>query len=557
MLPLIAPNNSVILSLPARSFNPAIALFGERRIVAWRHGNRPGSVVVTEADSDWQPIRTSAPRLALRGNRCHGSFEDPRIFRFKDRLWLAFTWVRHRRGRQAIAPLDANLTISRCFVFNSTERVEKNWQFFDHAGILHVVYRPFPHVIGRILGGQMRIADTTSGHLCWNYGEPRGGTPPVRIGNEYFSLFHSSIRRQYVGALYAFSANPPHLITRWPTQPCIMAANDSWRGTQVKVVFPSGAIYADGAWTLAYGWHDTHCCIATFKHETLLNSLKPATPHVPTSDLEVLRRSLPRFVVVLTVAEEAVEQVEWCLTHLRAAHPESELLVITDGRASSDLGDLIRRFSGRYVPGDHLRSLQSGALWWERFFYEALKHPVDYILKVDPDTRFWRRLSSIPQADFFGTVRGEGSENEHVQAGCMGFSRCFAERVLKCGVARDPVYRSRQTWTLGKRSEAWIQAKGDSYLSLDCTVLHFAKMLGVTWQNWTEVQSCSRATPQNPELKYAVTHPHKRQRLYSQGTAFAIEAFSIDADGNPANRSVVEDVGLDGDSIRFLNPNSV
>eukprot|EP01036_Dinobryon_divergens_P002216 gene2216-2919_t len=68
-------------------------------------------------------------------------------------------------------------------------------------------------------------AETISVSHCinasWDFGEPRGGSCPVRIGSDrYLSFFHSSTRgysskwwaTSYFMGVYTFSATPPFAI---------------------------------------------------------------------------------------------------------------------------------------------------------------------------------------------------------------------------------------------------------------------------------------------------------------------------------------------------------
>jgi hypothetical protein len=203
--------------------------------------------------------------------------EDPRLIVAGNKVLVAFTFVRHGNIFMALATLDEGLEVADCRIFDTEHRRgEKNWQFFEHDQALRVVYYPNPHTVGWKAGQEMRMPAADGARLPWAWGEVRGGTPPVRVGDEYFSFFHSSLHCHYVAGFYAFEAKPPFRVTRWPKEPCMVAAKDKWRGGHA-VVFPGGAILENGKWLVAYGWQDAFCCLAWYDHEELLASLETRT----------------------------------------------------------------------------------------------------------------------------------------------------------------------------------------------------------------------------------------------------------------------------------------
>ena len=120
----------------------------------------------------------------------------------------------------------------------------------------------------------------------WKLGEPRGSTPPVRVGDEYFAFFHSrSAKGEYHVGFYSFEAKPPFRVLRWPSVPCLSPfgteTSDECKG--LKVLFPGGVVLADGEWLMAYGMGDKACCLARYRHAELLEAFKESSRALPVS----------------------------------------------------------------------------------------------------------------------------------------------------------------------------------------------------------------------------------------------------------------------------------
>lgn len=166
---------------------------------------------------------------------------------------------------------------------------EKNWLWFEHDGKPHLFYttgwRENKTVVVQFRENlvEPEVEYVSGNEKCiWNSGEPRGGTPPVRVGDEYFTFFHSSTawtakkNRYHMGAL-AFRAKPPFEITRMSSIPILSGSkNDEWHDGLPLVVFPCGAVLEGEIWTVTMGVND--CCSAWIKipHRDLLSILRPS-----------------------------------------------------------------------------------------------------------------------------------------------------------------------------------------------------------------------------------------------------------------------------------------
>lgn len=192
--------------------------------------------------------------------------EDPRVVETESGIdaWCC-TYTNAMKPEQACLSLDGgfNETKARFYPFggNLVGGPEKNWCPFDMGTKL--VYHVANHIAYDLKTSERF---ETSG-VSWNYGQARGGTPAVLVGDEYVSFFHSSIPwrnmpgcgprlRYYMGA-YAFESSPPYRVTRWTMEPIL---SGSQHGPSIHcspaVVFPCGAIAFGDDWLISMGIND-------------------------------------------------------------------------------------------------------------------------------------------------------------------------------------------------------------------------------------------------------------------------------------------------------------
>jgi predicted GH43/DUF377 family glycosyl hydrolase len=212
---------------------------------------------------------------------------DPRLFRRDAEVWLSY----HDNYRLCLAelPLDRIDRVKPRLVRLSDRPArprERNWGFFQTPLGLRAVYSICPHVV---LGIQERtemfeavtLAESASS-LPWDrnrWGEPHGGSMPVRVGRHWFSFFQAASydeatnHRHYRVGFYGFEDASPHRICLMSSEPVLDAGlfpgptsfYNAW-----SVVYPSGAVYLDGKWLLSLGIHDRRIAFAVLDHAVLL-----------------------------------------------------------------------------------------------------------------------------------------------------------------------------------------------------------------------------------------------------------------------------------------------
>ena len=163
---------------------------------------------------------------------------------------------------------------------------ERNWGLFGRGDVPAAVYTIAPHVVLELLPREREItarpAFETPYDVPWDsarWGEPHGGSPPVRIGDRWFAFFQSNTvvdasgRKVYAIGFYGFDAAPPYEV-RYMTAKPLLTGDDlpppySFYG-DYRVAYPSGAVLLDRTWLVSLGIHDNRLGVVTYDHERLL-----------------------------------------------------------------------------------------------------------------------------------------------------------------------------------------------------------------------------------------------------------------------------------------------
>jgi len=195
-------------------------------------------LVAWTLDADFYP---SAPvELRFPKQRPGHQREDPRVVAAGNKFLVCYAhWQQGRvyTAQQAFAWFNAGWQFQSGFSIayggNGWSEAlagpthEKNWAPFFHEGVLHIQYGIVPHVVLRAdTPTSVRKYESTPKALPWAYGELRGGTPPLRVGNEYITFPHSAYawrkhQKRYVTGALAFQAKAPFALTRVAREPLL------------------------------------------------------------------------------------------------------------------------------------------------------------------------------------------------------------------------------------------------------------------------------------------------------------------------------------------------
>lgn len=267
------------LLLADHCLNPSVWKHQGRVYMAYRRGIGNARIALAELAGDtpaglqqilWQ--RELALPLVGMADRGH---EDPRLFTFQGVLHVAYTGCTRQRGETIASVCYARLgddgSVQEAFQpqFPGRRPQEKNWSFFEHAGVLHAVYAiSGQRTILRIDGDRATVAQAYPQTLEYAGGEPRGGASPVLHRGEWYAFFHGVIgtgaERIYTAGLHTFETQPPFRIMRRIRLPVMIPQHADRPSPKLPhCVYPAGAMLGSD-WIVSLGYYDRWCELAAF-----------------------------------------------------------------------------------------------------------------------------------------------------------------------------------------------------------------------------------------------------------------------------------------------------
>jgi predicted GH43/DUF377 family glycosyl hydrolase len=231
--------------------------------------------------------------------------QDPRLVECNNEIYMAFNDITllpdgtyNRRMFYTKLYWNGNKFFAEspeCLLFFENEnpnRQEKNWVPFIYNEKLLLSYNIFPHTTIHPIPGTdwCETFSKSPFKLNWDWGVIRGGTPALRVDDEYLAFFHSCkymatkqsndvpMHHYFMGA-YTFSDKPPFRVTGMTAKPIV--ANSFYTGTMyqtwepLRCVFPGGYIFDERFIWVCYGRQDNEMWIVKMNKNELLNSLKP------------------------------------------------------------------------------------------------------------------------------------------------------------------------------------------------------------------------------------------------------------------------------------------
>jgi hypothetical protein len=294
-----------------RTFNPALLRDGSGWLLAYRVVCEPEllrQIAICRLDeefrvipgsqlplTDWIPI-AGAESLAPEASTW---FADPRLYRFEGRIFLYWNSGWHEpQNYQFLQELDSAtlrpVGSPRELVLRGTrQKLEKNWGLFENDG-LYVIYSVNPH---RVLAGSLAgegaiqcvdaaVPTANAGGFARDHGGLRGGAPPQRVGDHYYSFCHSienaAAGYRYVPSVYRFAAKFPFSPTDMPQTSLAFDIPAKSRRSLPKlnaavndVVYPAGAAFHDGKWVISFGIDDERCAVTALTMDEVMRTLNP------------------------------------------------------------------------------------------------------------------------------------------------------------------------------------------------------------------------------------------------------------------------------------------
>lgn len=241
-------------------------------------------------DENLEPIPETNVLLelhsGLRGFQKGFHVEDPRLFIYNDELYLSYT-DGYQMAQAKINHETLQATESHYINLPKVGRTEKNWTFFESDEKLYSVYDINSHSIFEMNGENYTPVFSSEFSHEWKWGELRGGTSPMLMGDYYIAFFHSALPviykgftgRQYFMGAYTFEAKAPFTPIAISKAPILCGETVSDHiprlSNKIFVVFPSGVIRKEDSYLVSFGYNDYECRIAEISDELLKENLVP------------------------------------------------------------------------------------------------------------------------------------------------------------------------------------------------------------------------------------------------------------------------------------------
>ena len=285
-------NGSLFVRTPAGRFTPYLESDGDACCCVYRsdddtkHNPPLSTTRFTELDPDLgrAKLQTHAvlfeqadredPRVACVGGRALVSFTTG--IQYLNMRPLRYQSLMHKlvRTRIAAAWLDDPASLVT-FELNRKQPIQKNWGFFDHGGVLHVLYTVMPLAVhaAREPGSLEVSADALGGGHEWAHPtDPemrlRGGAPPVLVDGVYYAFVHSV---KYETVCVAFSGST------WK----VLGATGPLTDPSIRITFPCGVVYdvRRAEFLVSMGIDDTHLAILRVPKRDVDAALTPVNDY--------------------------------------------------------------------------------------------------------------------------------------------------------------------------------------------------------------------------------------------------------------------------------------
>lgn len=280
-------------SLLPFAYNPSIIRYQDELLMTYRahsENDAKSNLWICELDNDLN-LRKSQ-RLHIPDEHCH---EDGRFFTIGDDLYLSYVESLIHTGTPTCAQRYGKLEKVRGewelvsnfrpdYEKNDHKTLQKNWLFFDNAGIPNCIYGSEPEQTVLQLQGATVVSKESTESPRWKWGEIRGGAI-VQRGENLLRFFHSRLEdelgavywRYYIGCLLMESV-PPYKVVRICSAPLLKGSEsddysvdqrNSFKWWKPNIVIPFGAVKDGEDFLVSIGINDSACGIVRFNEGDL------------------------------------------------------------------------------------------------------------------------------------------------------------------------------------------------------------------------------------------------------------------------------------------------
>jgi hypothetical protein len=205
-----------------------------------------------------------------------------------------------------------------------------------------------------------------------------------------------------------------------------------------------------------------------------------------------------------------IDLLDNCLSQLRQVYPESPLIIRSDGDSDPKIAVIAQKYEGECHYGKRLYPIENGGMMIQEMLRLFLIKATAYLMKIDTDTHVARQFNLLPEKScIFGTLQqaGEGKLRS-IQGGCSGFTLEAVQQLYDSRLLLDEQLTQRPPpWALNE--SLYKRAMINGLTTFEWTIAWACEKLGIPLVDWPEIMSEWQVTPENDDLRYAITHPHK------------------------------------------------
>jgi len=305
--PFVLETKRLLIRGHPDAFNPSIVRIDGKLLMCFRSRNRIDQLAdligFIWLDEDFNP-QGNPCLLEMEEGGIGTYIQDPRLFVIKDKLFMAYSALvensesEENKRMMCLAEIkyDENYFLAvnseylSDFQGDKDRKCEKNWVPMDYQGLMLLAYTISPHKIFLPVAGEKRCVTIAQSlkFTPWNWGELRGGTPALPVGNSYLAFFHSStsiasvqsdyqnMTHYFMGA-YLFEKEPPFSLQKISPVPIVSydfyngETHSTWK--PLRVVFPCGFVCDEKHIWVSYGRQDHEAWIVKLDKIGLLKSM--------------------------------------------------------------------------------------------------------------------------------------------------------------------------------------------------------------------------------------------------------------------------------------------
>lgn len=229
---------------------------------------------------------TAIPHIILGDTMFDTSFanaeparrEDFRLFVFEHSLWASYSKIVGDKCSIAISRFDYT---SKKFVDETsvglpikTTDMEKNWLFFEQAGMLYCIYSLSPYLLFVLEGKKWTRVDVKTPHLKWFHsGYICNSTHPTEVDKYLLLWFHTKENGVYFHGAMLLDKETKEILHYTKNS---IRMKDYAEGLHNGLIYVSGCVYRKDTDTVRvlYGEADSHSAYSEFDRQTLINAIK-------------------------------------------------------------------------------------------------------------------------------------------------------------------------------------------------------------------------------------------------------------------------------------------